>query len=420
MIHVLTMRRRGPAAAAALAVLLLAAGAASPADPPAAPSAHNPCFQDKALWPNLDGKEAFPKEAWPKARLLVWGHPGKDCRGGTDLSPQLARNWIDAGTGRPADSLPDKETDVLIPASDTPYTVVSDWGTGRMDIFFRHITVGRGAHFRVEHYECWGNIWVQEGGMLGSHHATSHKGTRHTFVRNDNPYTADKRQRKNAIAQYILVNKPRDASVEFLGHVQCTDEMVVNEGTAIVGPGSTLEPGPNSIQTIRPGAALVLLSGAFFGKHTNSHLGQADVVVAGRLLAGTADRPLTRDATLGLSFKAYDAADRVGLLVEEGGRLQTHSTDPKQARLVIRWHGKEPYLPRQEHRDQWGSLPKEIALVVRGEAALDGVEFHNLRKGGIRLADPSVRAAWRNVVFGPDNATLPDELFARYEPARKD
>lgn len=34
--------------------------------------AHAPRFEDASLWPGLAGKEAYVKQAWPKARLLTW------------------------------------------------------------------------------------------------------------------------------------------------------------------------------------------------------------------------------------------------------------------------------------------------------------------------------------------------------------
>jgi hypothetical protein len=47
-------------------------------------AAHDPRFQDKALWPALDGKESFTAQVWERARLFVWAptrHERRDAPG---------------------------------------------------------------------------------------------------------------------------------------------------------------------------------------------------------------------------------------------------------------------------------------------------------------------------------------------------
>lgn len=43
----------------------------------AKPTADNPQYDNKKAWPDLVGDEYFLKQKWPKARLLIWAHPGK-------------------------------------------------------------------------------------------------------------------------------------------------------------------------------------------------------------------------------------------------------------------------------------------------------------------------------------------------------
>jgi len=46
------------------------------------PTAHSPQFENRTLWPKLTGKEYFLETDWPKGRLMVWAHPGRDGRYG--------------------------------------------------------------------------------------------------------------------------------------------------------------------------------------------------------------------------------------------------------------------------------------------------------------------------------------------------
>jgi len=378
----------------------------------AAARAATPQWPDR--WPQDPNREYAAKrpyetETWsPPARRLMWAHPGKSWPEDKEMNPKDPKNWLDMATGQPAAALPDENTDVLFPACDKPYGVHAAWSGGRLNLAFRHLVIQKNASFSLENYEVWGNLWIQEGGSMGSHHASTHKGSKHTFVFNEN------KDRSN-IAQYIIVNKYKGASVWFIGNISATDELSINEGTAVIGPHSKMTAGPNSIQNIGPEATLALLSGASFGKGTNNAQSHVDILVKGHISAGTPECPLTKDAFLGLSFKdAAGAPGAKGLIVEPKGVIRVYSKDPATARLVIGWHQNKQRDPRNEP-GKYDKMPRTINVALLGSVPLNGVLFNDVRKGGIELPDPAARQQWKNVSFGKGCAAAADELFGRYE-----
>ena len=412
----MSSRRWGLAMGVGLAVVLVmgtsamakgGGNAAMPENPngiPAAakggPSAHDPHFDNKTWWPEIPenvGKpaaqkfiRAFEKQAWPKARLLVWAKPGTTGPG------EDPANWLDGG--KPAASPPDKDTDVLLPAADTVYNT----GPSRKEITFkaRHVTIERNAHGGGYRYEIFGNIWVKEGGSISSGHAAGVGGPTNIFFRNDNPPG-----KFDQVGQYMGVNKP-GGSAEFIGPFKTADEMGVSSGTMILAPDSSMGPGPNSWQVIGPEGKLILLSGAVFQTRNGQTKSPNDVVVQGLLQAGMPERPLTKDAVVGISFK--DADDAVGLRVEPKGDVKIFTTDPTKARLVFKWH--------ENTQQNAGATPHLVQMVFLRDLNLNGVVFDFVHKGGVRLANPANRQTWKNIFYGSHNEGKPDELFAAYVP----
>ena len=116
----------------ALFVLIAVTGFALPANAlnikaiTSKPTADNPQHDNKEAWPNLVGDEYFAEQKWEKKRLLIWNTHGKaemirGRRGGLDGNNPA--NWINADTGQPAKSIPDMDTDIILPDSDRPYIV---------------------------------------------------------------------------------------------------------------------------------------------------------------------------------------------------------------------------------------------------------------------------------------------------------
>jgi hypothetical protein len=388
-----------------------AAGAATAAGPTTRPwtgyplyakaSAHAPHYADRTIWPAWVEKTDFAKETWPKARVLVWAHTSGRMR--LDLSDPA--NWLEGG--RPAKRGPDEHTDVVFPSppDGKRYNV-----GGKDGCSVRHMTVEAGCRGWLKTVRVYGNVWLKEGGTW---HGVLPHGAKNTFMRNDNAAV-------NMAHNKIALNKPPDRSIEWMGDWSLGDELDLFSGIFIVAPDSTFLPGDRSTQHIYPRAKLVLTSGSAFYKRANQYHSD-DMEIVGEVLAGTPDRPLTRDCTIGLSFKAKDkianprfkTSDR-GLVLYKAGRLAVHSADPKTARLVFNC----PRLPVSSGGDlvpqEVRKMPHGIDFVLLGKVEFDGVEFQDVLAGGIHMPDPSVRRRWKHVTFGKGNFAPPDELFTRY------
>lgn len=447
---------------AGLVLLTMAAVAAAGAAPAAAPdyrgaTAHGPHFDDAALWGDCDVKRAaYARQQWPKGRLYVWAHPGKS--GGKRFRGAMKavdpKNWL--LDGKPADELVlDEHTDLLFPASETPYRV-GFRGTDVLEVC-RHVTVESGAGFvgggDGRGRTIYGNVWVKAGGTMYAQGATKIVGTRHTFFRNDNVAGAedDRRNGRHRCSQYFTFDKGGVGSVEFLGHVTVSDEFRLHRCLVIVGRDSILQPGRHAAPTIYQGGTLALLDGAYFGKWCND-FGIPDMTVeGGTIQGGLPGRPLTRDCRFGLAFKNFTNATWEGLseeqhresrrvpslLVKEGGTLRTIPAEGSDARLVftvapdgvgdrssfdlrpVPGSEREAKVlkrhPDAAERFRWfDTLPRGLDVFLGKGVVVDRVRFEHLRRGGVLCPDPAaLRAAWTDVTFGPNCAASGDDLFTQ-------
>jgi hypothetical protein len=380
-----------------------------------AATAHDPRFGDKILWPGDVSATDYYKEKWPEAPLMVWARTDRgDAR---RADPRDPANWLI--DGRPATRLPDESTDIVFPSGE--YGVGSKRIKG-VSLTPRHVTVGSGVGVGVC-IKPVGNVWIKKGGSTQV--LNYFLGGKHTFVRNDNLDFSDRRSR---LANKIVFAKKKGTSVEVVGTIGSYDELSLFSGSLIVGPGAEVAPGNRSIQCIFPDARLVLMSGSNFHKRSNQNWA-TDMIVAGELLAGTPERPLTRDCTLGLCYKTkgnfpgaaknrQGGPDDYGLLVHPDASMGVHSADPNRARLVITWCalgiGRDGPPDLTASPDGLRARPEKVDVVLQGDLHLDGVVFDWMRKGGIMMLDPSLRDRW-TWAFGEHNAAEPDELFAKLD-----
>ena len=382
----------------------------------AEPTAHDPQY-DSDAWKGYDRRAAFFKQEWPEARVLVWAHVGKQLeKGDPGPDPKKASNWLE--DGKPAQSVPDADTDVVVPAAKAPYAVK---GKGRPEasvhpysarrnfvLRCRHLTVGANAELTADRMEVYGNLWVKDGARIFA--KTLHFGGRkHAFMRCAEGHPC----------HYFSADR-LDGSIEFLSDFKCGDEFRVSGGTLICAPDTRVRPGRNSSQSVGKNAKLVLLDGARFGKWENQ-IGDSDVLLRGTLQAGTPNRPLARDCYLELSCKDHERHLETkpnrgfGMLVYPGAKIEVHTKDPAKARLVIKWNENKPHhLHRMSKADQaaWPEIAKKIDIKILEDVVLEGVLFDQFRKGGILLKNPAIRDQWKHVYFGEQNAGAPDELFA--------
>ncbi|MEX0652625.1 MAG: hypothetical protein WD534_02640 [Phycisphaeraceae bacterium] len=426
-------------------------------------TAADPHFDDERVWPHLTGKEYFLDTQWdePK-RTLAWAQPGTTGGRNGPLDPYDPANWVNVETGEPAQSLPDRDTDVIIPASDESYEV--NWrfaGHGNPEwgppLEARHVTVGSNVHFAIVDGEIYGNVWVQREGHFNVDVTMNLLGSKHTFYRNDNtggsPSAVGSRD-KSYLCQYLMFNKAEpDASAEFLGMFHSGDEFQVVSGTMIVGPDTVVEMGREGSPYIEKDGRIVLLDNAYLGKWSiDFHVTDLDLR-GGTLQAGLPDRPLARDAIVRVSHKNHTAAQysepvsdedgeiemaaerhfrRVpGILLQEGSTLRTYSTDIDQARLVITALPAEypitflrPALGSRAYEDraenplrgafmQWlTELPQGIDIAVRENVTVEGVEFDGLRAQGLMVQNREAVDQWEKVFWGENNLAPQEELIA--------
>ncbi|MEX1016573.1 MAG: hypothetical protein WDZ31_07495 [Phycisphaeraceae bacterium] len=426
-------------------------------------TAHEPRFEDDALWPMLQGQEAFAEQRGSEqGRAYRWAHPGRNggARWRGALDPTDPSNWIDLATGERAEQLIlDEHTDLVLPASEEPYKVgFRDTGVQEN---LRHVTINPGAAFigggdgvgRTIH----GNVWLKRGGAMDAQGATRFVGTAETFFRNDNTYSRDRSGRGEGTmcSQYFTFEKDESGSIEFLGHTTVLDEFRINGCTVIVGRYSKLQPGRHAAPAISGGGTLALLDYAYFGKWTND-FGQPCLVVEGVVQGGLPERPLTAPATLGIGFKNYTEAEpdtdvdeklrnralpRVaGLVLESGSVLRSYSEAPDEAclRITSMWElgytsaTRDLVPPEAERRNReqqfdrdsdqervWAwflSLPRGIDVFLGQDVEVRRVTFDHVREGGLLTPDPAaLQRRWEGVSFGPGCEAEGAALFTRIE-----
>jgi hypothetical protein len=422
-------RRHAAAAFLAGAILAWSGGRSAPAAGPttrpwtgyplyAKASAHAPHYADRTIWPAWVEKTDFAKETWPKARVLVWAHAGKFER---SADPADAANWLEVPTSaaaaageapaasRRAAKPPDGHTDVVFPSSTKRYQV-----SGRKPFRARHVTVGSGARVRLRDGDIEGNLWVKAGGSYSRAKGIFGAADKDTFCRSDN-------EALQLIPNMLVHNKRKDKGTEWIGNWKTGDEVNLFAGRMIIAPGGTFLPTDRRLMRVARDAELVLLSGCTFHPRGNQYI-KDDMLIQGKLLAGTPRRPLTEDCVLGLSFKARGKVERsgahdAGLILAPQGEIAVHSADPKTARLVFKWHRRptESGQFRDGEPKALAKVPHGINMVLAGTTRLNGVEFNDVVTGGIRMPDPTVRTRWRNVAFGAGNFAPPEELFVRSE-----
>jgi hypothetical protein len=377
-----------------------------------APSAHNPCFDQAGLWPEDVKKTAYYQQKWEPARLLVWAMKGEYW---SDPA-----NWLeylpDGSGGKPAETIPDENTDVLFPDGTYKVALAGQKGwpeAGNLEV--RHLTVGNGVDLYLRLFTATGNVWIRQGCRWRVTECIW-RGGKDTFSRSD--------MEKQIAFKIPVVIKHDNRSVEVLGRWGCVDGLSVNSGKLIIGPDSSWLAGNRHQNIVAPKAALVLMSGARYNTHFIKY-GAWDLDVYGELLAGTPERPLQKDALFPLGWKSRGREvmnNRVvgddrdgGLMVRPDARLAVHSADPKRARLVFRQLRDED-LANSGKRTGPALNPahKHVQMFLLGKTELNGVEFNDMDLGGIELAEPTVRDQWKNIQYGPSNAGKPDELFKKY------
>jgi hypothetical protein len=184
-----------------------------------------------------------------------------------------------------------------------------------------------------------------------------------------------------------------------------------------------------------------------------------DLLVAGQLLGGTPERPLTRNCYLAVGAKNYpgkDDAEMFGskrqparltpLYIGPEAVVRSYTRDFSKARLVIRryplanhpeldppiegvlWYS--PIRPKTGSQDEkelierWPEKKRLMAFydslhgidcyVAKG-ATVENVEFDQLRPGGIMYHDEATRKAMKNIIIGPNSKATADNAYHKVD-----
>ena len=448
----------------------------------AKPTADNPRFEDKGIWPMLVGDEYFTKEQkWEKGRTYIWNVKksieagAASRRRGPDGSDPS--NWIDAATGKAATELPDMNTDLILPDSETPYKAALG-AADKKGAFCRHVTVGKNAAFsswgaRHHEFRVFGNLWIRPGGAMRTGQGNLvFAGDKHTFLRYDwpkdgvlkrlhderviSPYK-DKGEfvttpwMANCIGTYMRHDKAEGSSTEVLGVARMADEVGIKSGTFIIGRDSRfVTTGPSSV-SINRGAKVVLMDGAQCSHGRNQFANRDWGVNAGaQVTGGTPDRPLKRDAYMGVGYRNWQnlpVPDRptdkkkpskkpndpnapklyygyAGYNARIQGDLVGYPAPGSKARLVVCWQriasGGAGSWGRTDDafKKVFPSIPPKITILVEA-GKIENVRFDDLHPGGILTSNPDIFRSWRNVTFGEGCLSKDPKVLIREINPRK-
>jgi hypothetical protein len=425
------------------------------------------------LWVDQAGKGQigrYAKESWDARPVIVWRYPGKD---GNAMEPS---QWLDE-KGEPLTQLPwaverpvDKhgrqqpeqgrfDGDVLLPAADENYKVIQPGNRDHLGAFaIRHLTVERNGSYQVR-YTIEGNLWMKDGAEIGKGTQTgglgSGKRNKHTVARFCNWHAEALKSAKDLkspvaaehawahapeISHWVWIDTGEQGSLEIVGlSGGAGDRLTLQKGNLVVSENSFIGNGNRGSFYTQEGTTAVLLDGARVGCPTPLTGGSGGKTmgtygIAGTLLFGTPDHPLTGDLHFGACYYARDrvtpqasASQRTqgaSFVLAPTGSMIVHSKDPKTARVIFGPRDKSlpvsQYVLPREHWDRlrndrfslWTEklVPTGVAAVFRGQTDFNGVVFDGFYEGGIIVA-PGARAKWRNVSFGDENHADPDKLF---------
>ncbi len=404
----------------------------------ASASAHDPNYGDKKLW-GADVKKSYhAQETWPKGRLWVWAKPGNSM--GEKDNPLEPKNWLE--NGKPATAPWDENTDLDFPDADKKY-FVNIHGTKGPITWRRHLTIGNNANVSWLH-GAKGNTWIKAGGMLKV--LSFIGGDKHAFLRNDNAESW-------WMVDHLFCDKAPKASIEILGPFSVDDSYHFNSGMTILGVNASITPQARSNLNVQPDAALALLDGAKYHKQGNQTFA-CDLVVRGRLMGGLPERPLTKDATIGLSWKGKrrflggsnngfraENPDDVALIVMPAfsrseyvdhkgwvniampaGSLQVFTADAAKARLVLDWNGlpvsgeaAKGGAENQANYDKLCAIKETfIEVMLLGDVKPAGLLLDHVATGGLIVPDPA-DAAWKSLAWGKRNQGKQEELLQKWD-----
>ncbi|MDF7826630.1 chitobiase/beta-hexosaminidase C-terminal domain-containing protein [Pontiellaceae bacterium B12227] len=365
-------------------------------------------------------------EKWDEGRQLVWANPGEGGEFG------VAENWKE--NGKTAKTAPDRETDILLPKASKNYIV-----KGNRQNQVRHVVIEKNGELQGKHrneLEIWGNVDVKDGGDI---HWISIRGDHDTYFniedavfpgkgrvyRHTSKRLPKEKSCNSQISHKFQIAKIGTKSVEFLGNVGVSDEVMLQHGKCIISGDFRFSGATNKgAFEVYDGGILEIQGGGRIAPFINTNakgVYNINIYRNGVLQAGSPERPLTEDAFLCLGFAENDKPGRSGLYAALGSFIRVYSANPKKARLVVTsitsvddftdGQGRKVGNPNEKAKDNKG-----VAMQLAGDVQLDGVHFDYIMEDGIGLFNKDVSKDWKNVTFGKHCAsTSANNLIAKME-----
>ena len=356
--------------------------------------------------------------------------------------------------------MPDMDTDVILPDADKPYKVAFK---GQKKRACRHLTVGRNAVFEPGGgggLAVFGNVWIRPGGILYVYRTLKLAGGCNTFFRNDwpadgklkrlhdtgavvsfdpaNPRKSNpwswRTNRTPSVCHFFQHDKP-EGTTEFIGYSSTRDEVRIMAGALIVGRDSRFLCGGAAILDVPKGGAIVLMDGAMTGKTVNQ-FGIDLRMQGGAITAGLPDRPIKRDARLGVGYSNWmnlsfpdqhvgrrgNSYDYGRFSANVSGKLIGYPAKGSKARLVIGWQrisaggGGRGVKATDGFNRTFARLQPRITIWMNPDVEIANVRFEDLHRGGIVLTDAAAARKWKNVTYGDGCLSKdPNELLREYK-----
>ncbi|MBF0199445.1 MAG: chitobiase/beta-hexosaminidase C-terminal domain-containing protein [Planctomycetes bacterium] len=365
----------------------------------------------------------WKKEKWNKSRKLTWAKPGVS----GDLSN--AKSWKE--NGKQAKKGPDRNTDIILPASSKEYSV-----RGSRQNQVRHVTIDKGGELRGGHrneLEIWGNVTVKPGGFI---HFISIRGDKDTFFNIEDSVFPGKgkvyrhcsknpprtKNCNSQISHKFQICKIGTKSVEFISNVGVSDEVMLQHGKCIISGDFRFSGATNKgAFEVYDGGILEIQSGGRIGSFCNTNrknVYNINVYRNGVVQGGSPERPLTSDAYICLGFAENNKPGVSGLYSALGSFIRVYSSNPKKARLVftsatsVNGFTDGNGRPIGDAKTK-ASGKKGIALQLAGDVQLDGVHFDYVCEGGIGLFNSESSRSWKNVSYGKMCAASSKELYSK-------
>ena len=174
------------------------------------------------------------------------------------------------------------------------------------------------------------------------------------------------------------------------------------------------------------------MDNAMIAKNVNWFDTDLVLSATGAITGGTPDRPIKRDARIGLGYRNWMNLDfggdknvrhypyRYGKVAGSFlGDLIGYPVEGANAKLVVQWHRIMPGNKGRgigENSKVYARLKPKITIWIATDTEIENARFDDLHCGGIVLPDKAIMKKWKNVSFGDGCLSRdPEELGREYK-----